>query len=126
MNVMNNMENVLLTYRLERNKKFNKLARWGYIAAATIDPYGTISLIFAFLLWKRGANHKQVGGFLANMVIHIVSTAIFDIYFNDLTGTIIYAIIFATAIPYVLYRYTLAPTTELELAELAKTPITPH
>ena len=116
------MQNILLAHRIEKNKKFNRIAKWGYIAAATIDPYGLISLIFAVILWMRGSTRKQVGGFVANMVIHIIATAIFDKYFNDLTGTIIYSIIFATAIPYLLYRYTKAPTVELELEALAKVP----
>ena len=107
------MENVLLTYRVERNTKFNKIAKWGYIAAATYDLYGLVSLIFAFILWHRGASRKQFLGFGVNMIIHIVAAAIFDAYFNDIMGTIVYSIIFATIIPIILYRYTLAPTTEL-------------
>lgn len=114
------MENVLLAHRIEKNKKFNKQSRWGYIIAAMIDPYGMVSLAFAIFFWMRGAHKKQVAGFVINMLIHIVATFIFDTYFNNLTGTIIYSIVFATFIPYVLYRITLAHTTELEIAELAK------
>ncbi|HLX53772.1 MAG TPA: hypothetical protein VKR58_07520 [Aquella sp.] len=114
------MENVLLAHRIEKNKKFNRLARCGYIAAAMIDPYGLISLTCAIFFWMRGAHRRQISGFLINMVIHIVATFIFDIYFNNLTGTLIYSVVFATAIPFILYRATLAPTTQLQIAELAK------
>ncbi|MCC2644959.1 MAG: hypothetical protein K0R94_737 [Burkholderiales bacterium] len=114
------MENVLLAHRIEKNKKFNKMSRWGYIIAAMIDPYGLVSLTCAIFLWMRGAGKRQISGFVINMIIHIVATFIFDRYFNSFTGTLVYSIIFATAVPYVLYRTTLAPTTELEMAELAK------
>jgi|SRR6185437_1522885 len=114
------MENVLLAHRIEKNKKFNRLARWGYIAAAMIDPYGLVSLTCAIFFWMRGAGKKQISGFLVNMVIHIVATFIFDLYFNNLTGTIVYSLVFATAVPFILYRTTQAPTTELEIAELAR------
>ena len=105
---------------MERNKKFNRLAKWGYIAAATFDPFGVVSLRFAIILKFKGAGNKQIGGFAVNMFIHILAGYIFDTYYNNLTGTIIYSIVFATLIPIVLYRYTLAPTTELMLDALAK------
>ena len=114
------MENVLLTYRIERNKKFNRLAKWGYFAAATLDPYGTVSLIFAIILKFKGAGNKQISGFIVNMVIHTIAGYIFNTYYDNLTGTIIYSIVFATLIPILLYRLTALPTTELMLAELAK------
>ncbi|MCC2625065.1 MAG: hypothetical protein K0R14_938 [Burkholderiales bacterium] len=114
------MENVLLTHKIEKNKKLNRISKWGYVIAAMFDPYGLVSLVFALLLWGRRAGKKQISGFIINMIIHIVASYIFDLYFNNLTGTIVYSIVFATAVPFVLYRSTMAPTKELEIAELTK------
>lgn len=114
------MENVILNYRVERNKKFNRLAKIGYIAAATFDPYGLTSLLFGTILWIRRAPKIQIYGFGLNMIIHIVATEIFDIYFNNITGTIIYSIIFATLVPIILYKYTASPTTELHTMDKLK------
>ena len=104
------MQQPLRQLESEKNTKLNRLAKIGYFAAATIDPYGMLSLSFALLLWQRKAGTKQVGGFLANMLIHLTASAIFAAYFSSFTGDIVYSIIFATMIPIALYHFTKAPT----------------
>ncbi len=103
------MDNTVSLSQIEQNKKFNKISKWGYISVAVCDPYGLISIIFAFVLWNRSASKKQTYGFLFNAALSISMTYIFDTYFNNLTGTIVYSLIFATVIPAILYCYTLAP-----------------
>ena len=100
------MQNIHLKLKLEHNTKLNSLAKIGYFAAATFDPYGLTSLLFAILLWHRGAAQRQIGGFIANMLIHILATAIFAAYFSSFTADIVYSIIFATLIPIALYHLT--------------------
>lgn len=105
--------NVILEHRLVKNTKLNKMARIGYFCSSTYDPFGMTSLIFAIILWYKGASNKQSAGFLICMLVHVIATAIFEKYFTTTIDSIIYGVVFEMILPFTLYRLTKAPIVDL-------------